>query len=83
MAGQEEKLASAYPLHRVAENLGFIEGARGSPQRLLLRPLEQEKMGEEPYLAADLAGEIRCPTPFYWHLATPRHNAGEPLTHTT
>jgi hypothetical protein len=38
---------------------------------------------EEPYLAADLAGKVRRPTPFYWHLAKPRGTAGKSLTLTT
>jgi hypothetical protein len=82
MAGREEKLTSVNPLHRVAENVGFIGGVRGSPQHLPLRPPEQEKTREEPYLAADLAGEIRRPTPIYWHLATPRPEAGKTRTPT-
>jgi hypothetical protein len=63
MASREEKLTFANPLHRVTENLGFIGGVCGSPQRLLLRPLEQRKTVEDPYLAIDLAGKIRRPLP--------------------
>jgi hypothetical protein len=72
---QERRQSALWP----PWNVGIIGGSCGLPHRLPPRPPEPEKTRKEPYLAADLAGEICCPTPIYWHHAKPRPIAGNPL----
>jgi hypothetical protein len=82
MACRREQPITTNPPLKVVRNRGFIQGARGPPRLLGLRPPELEKKREEPYLEVNPAEEIHRPTPIYRHLAKPRPNVGKSLTTT-